>query len=128
MLCDLVMTHLQIKARFDKPGTMQRVSALLSSRVDAEEAYRVGQAAVREAVAGRGGTMMTLVRERGPVYRSTTGAVPLDRVVGDIRRVPEEFIAPSGYDVTSAYMDYIRPLVGPLPQYARLAPAARTPI
>ena len=128
VLCELVMTHLKIKARFDKPGTMQRVSGLLASEIDAEEAYQVGQAAVREALAGRGGTMMTLVREPGPVYRSTTGAVPLDRVVGDIRRVPEEFIAPSGHDVTPAYVDYIRPLVGPLPQYARLAPAARTSI
>jgi len=128
VLCELVMTHLKIKARFDKPGTMQRVSGLLASEIDAEEAYQVGQAAVREALAGRGGTMMTLVREPGLVYRSTTGAVPLDRVVGDIRRVPEEFIAPSGHDVTPAYVDYIRPLVGPLPQYARLAPAARTSI
>jgi len=52
--------------------------------------------------------------------RSTTGTVPLDRVVGNVRRVPEAFIAPSGHDVTSAYLDYIRPLVGPLPNYARL--------
>ena len=120
VLCDLVMTHLKLKARFDKPGTMQRVSSLLVSSVDAEEAYRVGQGAVREAVAGGGGTMITLVRDPGPAYRSTTGTVPLDRVVGNVRRVPEAFIAPSGHDVTSAYLDYIRPLVGPLPRYAKL--------
>src|SRR6059036_2440121 len=94
VLCDLVMTHLKLKARFDKPGTMQRVSSILVSSVDAEEAYRVGQAAVREAVAGGGGTMITLVRDPGPAYRSTTGTVPLDRVVGNVRRVPEAFIAP----------------------------------
>lgn len=127
VLCDLVMTHLKIKARFDKPGTIQRVSGLLTSDVDAEEAYRVGQAAVREALAGRGGAMITLIREPGPIYRSTTGTVPLERVAGNVRRLPEEFIAPTSHDVAPAYLDYIRPLVGALPQYTRLASAARTP-
>jgi 6-phosphofructokinase 1 len=126
-LGDLVMTHLQIKARVDKPGTFQRVSATLASEVDAEEAFRVGQTAVREAAAGSTGVMVTLVREPGPAYRATTGTVPLERVVGQVRRVPDEFIAPSGHDVTAAYLDYIRPLVGALPQYARLPSSRHTP-
>jgi 6-phosphofructokinase 1 len=125
-LCDLVMTHLKLKARFDKPGTVQRVSATLASEVDAEEAYRVGQVAVHEAVAGRSGVMVTLVRESGEGYRSTTGTVPLEQVVGQVRRVPSGFIAPNGADVTASYLDYIRPLVGSLPQYARLFPSQQT--
>jgi 6-phosphofructokinase 1 len=126
VLCDLVMTHLKIKARLDKPGTIQRVSSPLVSEVDREEAYRVGQAAVREAAAGGGGVMITLIREPDPTYRSTTGTVPLERVGAAVRRVPDEFIAASGSEVTPAYLDYIRPLVGPLPQYSRLPAPART--
>ncbi len=126
-LCDLVMTHLKIKARFDKPGTVQRVSATLASEIDADEAYEVGRAAVREAVAGRSGLMITLIREGGSVYRSTTGTVPLDRIVGRVRRFPDAFIAPSGHDVTAAYLDYIQPLVGALPDYARLFPSPKIP-
>jgi 6-phosphofructokinase 1 len=125
-LCDLVMTHLKIKARFDKPGTVQRVSATLASEVDADEAYRVGQAAVREALTGGSGVMVTVVRESGGGYRSTTGIVPLDEIVGQVRRVPNGFIAPTGADVTASYLDYIRPLVGSLPQYARLFPSQQT--
>ncbi len=126
-LCDLVMTHLKIKARFDKPGTIQRVSGTLASEVDADEAYRVGQAAVRAAVAGSTGVMVTLMREQGPGYRATIGTAPLERVAGQVRRVPDEFIAPSGHDVTAAYLDYIRPLVGALPHYARLSSSRHTP-
>ncbi len=126
-LCDLVMTHLKIKARFDKPGTVQRVSATLTSTIDADEAYEVGRAAVREAIAGRSGLMITLIRESGPAYRSTTGTVPLEQIVGHVRRFPDAFIAPSGHDVTAPYLDYIRPLVGALPDYARLFPSPKIP-
>jgi len=120
-LCDLIATELKIKARFDKPGTIQRVSSVLASPVDMDEAYRVGQTAVREAVAGKTGFMVSIIREPGPQYRSTLGLVPLERVANAVRQVPDEFIAPAGNDVTPAYLSYIRPLIGPpLPEYARL--------
>ncbi len=121
-LCDLIATELKIKARFDKPGTIQRVSGVLTSPVDVDEAYRVGQTAVREAAAGKSGVMVSIIREPGPQYRSTLGLVPLERVANAVRKVPDEFIAPAGNDVTAAYLSYIRPLIGPpLPEYARLA-------
>ncbi len=122
VLCELVATQLGLKARFDKPGTIQRVSSVLASPVDVDEASRVGQAAVKYAVAGQTGFMVSLVREPGVDYQSTTGVVPLERVAAATRPVPDEFIAATGNDVTPAYLAYIRPLIGgPLPAYARLA-------
>lgn len=121
VLCELITAELKIKARFDKPGTIQRVSAVLASPVDVEEAWAVGQAAVAHAVRGGSGQMVTLVREGNHPYRSTTDFVPLDAVTNRVRPVPAEFIAPAGNDVTPAYLDYITPLIGgPLPAYARL--------
>ncbi len=123
VLCDLIARHLKIKARFDKPGTIQRVSAVLASPVDVDEACRAGQAAVREAVAGQSDVMVSIAREPGPLYRGTIGLVPLERVVGKVRAVSDEFIAEAGNDVTPAYLEYARPLIGgPLPPYARLSP------
>lgn len=120
-LCGLISGELGLKARFDKPGTIQRVSAVLASPVDVEEAWRVGQAAVQQAVAGETGKMVALVRDRSEPYRSRTELVPLEQVANKVRPVPDEFIAPAGNDVTTAYLDYIRPLIGgPLPAYARL--------
>src|SRR3972149_6454572 len=84
---------------------------------DVDEAYRVGQTAVREAVAGKTGFMVSIIREPGPQYRSTLGLVPLERVANAVRQVPDEFIAPAGDNGTTA-----GPLAGPpLPEYARLA-------
>lgn len=121
VLCGLIASELGIKARFDKPGTIQRVSSLLASPVDTEEAYRVGEAAVSHAVAGQTGFMVSLVREPGPRYRSTTALVLLEKVVNAVKSVPDEFIADTGNDVTPVYLEYIRPLIGgPLAAYARL--------
>jgi 6-phosphofructokinase 1 len=125
VVCELISTELKLKARFDKPGTIQRVSSVLASAVDVEEAWRVGQAAVQHAVDGATGQMVVLVRERSEPYRSRTELVPLEQVANKVRAVPEEFIAPAGSDVTQAYLDYIRPLIGgPLPAYARLRATA----
>ncbi len=121
VLCDIVAEGLGIKARWDKPGTIQRVSMLAASSVDLEEAYQVGRAAVRHAVEGQDGAMVTLVRESSEPYRWTTGLAPLERVANAERKVPDEFIAPEGNDVTDAFLAYARPLIGPpLPPYARL--------
>ena len=60
----------------------------------------------------------TLTKEK---YRCRTDLVSLERVANKVRPFPGEFIAPSGHDVTQAYLDYIRPLIGgELPPYARL--------
>jgi len=79
-LVDLVMSELNLKTRLDKPGTMQRVSGLCISGVDAHEAYLVGRDAVRHVVQGTSGYMVTLVREPGEEYLCTTGLAPLQKV------------------------------------------------
>lgn len=119
-LCDLIATNLKIKARFDKPGTIQRMSSVLASPVDLEEAYLVGQVAVRAAVEGATGQMVILVREPGQAYRCTTGFAPLEKVAAAEKKVPREFINPEGNFVSQAFLDYAAPLVGSLPRYARL--------
>lgn len=120
LLCGLVSGELGLKARFDKPGTIQRVSAALASPVDRDEAYRVGRAAVQAAVGGQTDVMVSIVREPGPAYRSATALVALERVVGRIKPVPPEFVSPDGNDVSASFLEYAAPLVEPLPSYVRL--------
>ena len=64
--------------------------------------------------------MVTLVRESNQPYRCTTGLAPLAKVAQAERKVPPEFINREGNFVTEAFLHYLRPLVGSLPQYARL--------
>ena len=120
-LCGIIAEGLKIKARADKPGTIQRVSALLASPVDVEEAYATGAQAVRHAVEGKSGWMVTLEREPGAEYMCKTGIVSLEEVANREKKVPREFINAEGTGVTGAFLEYVTPLIGgPLPEYARL--------
>ena len=120
-LCGIIADGLKIKARADKPGTIQRVSALLASPVDVEEAYATGAQAVRHADEGKSGWMVTLEREPGAEYACKTGIVSLEEVANREKKVPREFINSEGTGVTGAFLEYVTPLIGgPLPEYARL--------
>jgi 6-phosphofructokinase 1 len=121
-LCRRLRAELGVRARYDKPGTLQRTSAALVSRVDEREAYAVGRAAVRAAVQGAGGHMVTLVRAPGERYCCTTGLAPLAAVANRSRPMPPEFIGPDAADaVTPAFVAYAEPLLGgPLPNFVRL--------
>ncbi|MDO9575941.1 MAG: 6-phosphofructokinase, partial [bacterium] len=120
-LCKLIAKELKIKARFDKPGTIQRTSMMCASETDIEEAYMVGRDAVKTAIEGKSGYMVTLVREKGKKYRCSTGSVRLEEVANKVKRVPEKFINKEGNFVTKEFMEYVKPLIGgPLPEYVRL--------
>lgn len=120
-LCKQIEAHLKLKARHDKPGTIQRMSMALSSKVDVEEAYRVGTQAVKEAAAGRSGYMVTLVRESNTPYRCGTGLVPLQEAALAEKKLPTDYMNEAGNFPTEKFIAYAMPLIGdPLPEYVKL--------
>lgn len=121
LLAELVADKLGLKSRTDKPGTMQRACLSLASTVDLEESFRVGVAAVEAAVAGATAMMVSLERAPGPKYVVTTGLVAVEDIAGKERPLPDTFLSAAGNQVTPAFVDYVRPLIGaPLPEYVRL--------
>ena len=119
--CNMIDDKLGIKARSDKPGTIQRVSMMCASEVDLEEACEVGKVAVELALQGKSGFMITLERPLGKKYKCTTGRIKLEGVANLTRMVPDEFMNKDGNDVTEEFIEWARPLIRPgLPEYARL--------
>ncbi|MBC7240980.1 MAG: 6-phosphofructokinase [Anaerolineae bacterium] len=112
ILAEKVSERLRLKARFEKPDTMQRSSSALVSHVDREEAFRVGQEAVRAVLQDISGKMVTLEREEGPAYHCRTGLADLDKVAGVERLLPDAYLNANDHDVTPAFLDYVRPLIG----------------
>jgi 6-phosphofructokinase 1 len=118
----LLKDRLGLKVRMDKPNYLQRSFSSTISEVDADEAYRVGRAAVRLALAGESGVMTTLVRLPGEGYRCETGSASLDGIANAEKFLPEEYLNAAGNDVTEAFVEYARPLIGgELPAIGRLA-------
>jgi ATP-dependent phosphofructokinase / diphosphate-dependent phosphofructokinase len=120
-LVELVRERLKLRARFDKPGDLQRMASFCVSEVDREEAYLVGQAGVQAVLAGETDKMVTLQRQDEPSYHCTIALAELSEVANVQRLLPEDFLDEQGSMVTDAFLNYARPLVGePLPVYPRL--------
>jgi 6-phosphofructokinase len=120
-LIELVMHHLKLRARFDKPGDLQRMASNSISRTDHEEAYLVGKMGTNALLDGESDKMITLVRHTEPVYHCTTGLVELAKVANEQRLMPEEYLDESKTMVSEAFYDYALPLIGdPLPEYPQL--------
>jgi 6-phosphofructokinase 1 len=116
-----IRRRLAVRARVDKPGTIQRMSTDHHSNVDLDEAEACGAAAVRLALEGRSGLMVTLVRESDEPYCWSTGTAPLPAIANRQRTMPDRFIRPDGRAPSEAFVRYARPLIGPpLPNYASL--------
>ena len=111
MLKAAIEKEVKIKARFNKLGTNQRSAMHFASLTDVNEAYMCGQMAVKYAMEGVNGKMVTLVREEGPQYKCTTGLAELRDVANGEKKVPPEFINDKGNHITDAMRDYVRPLV-----------------
>jgi len=111
MLKAVIEKEVKIKARFNKLGTNQRSAMHFASLTDVKEAYMCGQMAVKYALQGVNGKMVTLVREKGPKYKCTTGLAELRDVANGEKKVPKEFINDRGNHITKAMKDYVRPLI-----------------
>ncbi|MDA0734354.1 MAG: diphosphate--fructose-6-phosphate 1-phosphotransferase [Chloroflexi bacterium] len=122
-LAGLVSQRLKVRARYEKPGTIQRSFIPSVSQTDASEAERAGRAAVRHAVDGHTDEIVTLIREPGRKYICNTGLAPLDQVAGLVKTMPQEYLDPANDFVTPAFIEYALPLLGSrLPRFGRVFP------
>jgi len=110
-LTEVVKSQVGVKARFNKLGTNQRTAMHFASLTDINEAYMCGQMAVRGALSGENGKMVTLVRQPGAEYKCTTGLAELMDVANGEKKVPREYINEAGNHISDAMRDYVRPLV-----------------
>ena len=90
---------------------LQRAARHIASKVDVEQAYAVGKAAVELAVKGANAVMPTIVRKSASPYRWTIGHVPLDQVANQEKKVPREYITEDGFGITAPCRKYLEPLI-----------------
>ena len=112
---------------------LQRSARHIASKVDVEQAYAVGKAAVEFALKGKNAVMPTIVRKSSSPYRWTIGEAPLAAIANEEKKVPRNFITPDGFGITSACRRYLEPLIGGedyppytqgLPRYATIKGAS----
>jgi 6-phosphofructokinase 1 len=90
---------------------LQRAARHIASKVDVEQAYAVGKAAVEYALKGMNAVMPAIVRRSSRPYRWEIRPVPLAEVANVEKKVPREFITEDGFGITPACRRYLEPLV-----------------
>jgi ATP-dependent phosphofructokinase / diphosphate-dependent phosphofructokinase len=120
LLCEEIKSKLGVKrVRGDTFGYLQRSFVGCVSDVDRREAREVGERAVQFALLGADDGSVAIKRIGD--YAVDYYKVTLDSVAAKTRVMEDHFIAEAGNDVTPAFRDYLRPLLGAdLPNVARL--------
>ena len=129
VVANLVKEQLGYKYHWAVADYLQRAARHIASKVDVEQAYAVGKAAVQFAVAGQNAVMPAIIRKSSKPYRWTIEAVPLSAVANVEKTVPRNFITADGFGITAACRRYLEPLIAGedyppykngLPDYVRI--------
>lgn len=119
MLAGYIKSVAKIKrVRADTLGYLQRSFLGCVSEVDQVEARTVGEKAARYAI--RHNVNGSVAMKRVGNYAISYFLTPLETVARHATEMPQEYINEAGNDVTEAFLNYARPLVGALPDFQRL--------
>ena len=110
------------RGEFQVTESLQMCAADRAVKLDLDEAWGCGKHAVQLAERGLGDVMVAIERRAKPgePYQSGFGTAKLADVANHERPMPDKYIRNDGLFVTKAFLDYARPLVGELPEYANL--------
>ncbi|WOD12282.1 6-phosphofructokinase [Pseudomonas sp. NyZ704] len=128
-IANLVKDKLGYKYHWAVADYLQRAARHIASKVDVEQAYALGQAAVRMALDGKNAVMPAIRRLQDSPYQWDIIEAPLKDVANVEKFMPPEFITEDGFHITDACRRYLSPLIqgedyppfrNGLPDYVRL--------
>lgn len=90
---------------------LQRAARHIASKVDIEQAYAVGKAAVELAAKGANAVMPVIVRKSDRPYRWSIGTAHLKDIANREKMLPPEFISADGFHITARCRRYLAPLI-----------------
>ncbi|HBF62145.1 MAG TPA: diphosphate--fructose-6-phosphate 1-phosphotransferase [Gammaproteobacteria bacterium] len=129
VIANMITAKLGYKHHWAVADYLQRAARHIASATDVEQAYALGRAAVKLAVAGKTAVMPTIVRTNDSPYRWKIGEAKLSKVANVERFMPKSYISKDGFDITARAMRYLRPLIAGedyprykngVPEYVRL--------
>jgi 6-phosphofructokinase 1 len=111
VVAQLVKDKLGYKYHWAVADYLQRAARHIASKVDVEQAYAVGKAAVELALKGHHAVMPAIVRVSDKPYRWKIGVAPLEKVANVEKMLPPDYITPDGFHITAKGRRYLAPLI-----------------
>ena len=118
--------HKMLYENFGYRGEFQVTESLNMSSIDRaeksdlEEAYQCGAAAVKTALEGNSGYMITIERISNNPYKTISGKTKLSNVAINTKEMPADYLNKKGNFVTEKFLNYAAPLFSDIPEYIQL--------
>jgi 6-phosphofructokinase 1 len=129
LVANLAREKLGYKYHWAVADYLQRSARHIAAKVDVDQAYAVGKAAVEFALKGHNAIMPVIVRRSDRPYRWGIGMTELKHVANREKKMPKRFISRDGFGITAECRRYLEPLIrgedyppyeNGLPAYVRL--------
>ena len=111
VLANIVREKLGYKYHWAVSDYLQRSARHVASKVDVDQAYAVGAAAVDFALQGKTGVMPVIKRVSNNPYRWKIEEASLGRVANREKMMPKSYITADGMGITPAARRYLAPLI-----------------
>ena len=111
VIAGMVRDSLGYKYHYAVADYLQRSARHIASATDVKQAYAVGAAAVRMALAGESAVMPVIKRVSDKPYRWKIEKAPLSRVANKEKMLPKRYITKDGFGITQAARRYLEPLI-----------------
>jgi ATP-dependent phosphofructokinase / diphosphate-dependent phosphofructokinase len=108
------------RGEFQVTESLPMCAADRASPTDIREAAACGRKAVQLAASGKSGVMVSIARKKGKEYGVRYETAPLSQVAVRAKEMPRNLMNKGGMYVTKRFLDYARPLAGPMPEYGKL--------
>ena len=111
VVANMVRDNLGYKFHYAVADYLQRSARHIASATDVKQAYAVGEAAVKMAVAGETAVMPVIKRISDQPYRWKIEKAPLSRIANKEKMLPRRYISADGFSITAAARRYLQPLI-----------------
>lgn len=111
VVANMVREKLGYKYHYAVADYLQRSARHIASATDVKQAYAVGAAAVKLAIAGETAVMPVIKRLSDKPYRWTIDTAPLSRIANKEKMLPKRYITRDGFGITEACRRYLEPLI-----------------
>lgn len=111
VIAQMIKNALGYKYHWAVPDYLQRSARHLASKVDVDQAYALGKAAVEFAIQGESGILPIIVRDNHSPYRWHIEKAPLEKVANVEKKMPREYITADGFHITDECREYLLPLI-----------------
>ena len=111
VVASMIRDRFGYKYHYAVADYLQRSARHIASATDVKQAYAVGKAAVKMALAGRTAVMPVIKRISDQPYRWRIEEGALSRIANKEKMLPRRYISKDGFSITPACRRYLSPLI-----------------